>query len=126
MTTEKTNDLRVVRIDPLDPPNVIKQEYPITTKAAATVVEGRRQFRDALAGKDKRLAVILGPCSMHEPRAAMEYAEKLKKLNDEVKETLFLIMRVYFEKPRTTIGWKGLINDPHLDGTADINSGLRK
>jgi 3-deoxy-7-phosphoheptulonate synthase len=126
MTTEKTSDLRVIRLDPLDPPNVIKGESPTTPKAAETVVAGRQQLRDALAGKDRRLVVILGPCSIHEPKAAMEYAEKLVKLNAEVKDTLYLIMRVYFEKPRTTVGWKGLINDPHLDGTADINEGLRR
>lgn len=121
----KTSDLRVVRFEPLDPPTKIKAEFPITPKAAATVVAGRQQFRDALAGKDRRLVVITGPCSIHDPKAAMEYAEKLARLRDEVKDAVFVIMRVYFEKPRTTIGWKGLINDPHLDGSADINQGLR-
>jgi len=122
----RTSDLRVVKLEPLDPPSKIKAEFPITPKAAATVVAGRQQFRDALVGKDKRLVVITGPCSIHEPKAAMEYAEKLARLRREVEDTLLIIMRVYFEKPRTTIGWKGLINDPHLDGSADINQGLRQ
>jgi phospho-2-dehydro-3-deoxyheptonate aldolase len=92
MTTEKTSDLRVIRLDPLDPPNVIKGESPTTPKVAETVVAGRQQLRDALAGKDRRLVVILGPCSIHEPKAAMEYAEKLVKLNAEVEDTLYLII----------------------------------
>lgn len=125
MTGAKTSDLRVVRLEPLNPPSKIKAEFPITPKAAATVLAGRQEFRDALVGKDKRLVVITGPCSIHDPSAAMEYAEKLARIRQEVADTLILIMRVYFEKPRTTIGWKGLINDPHLDGSADINQGLR-
>jgi 3-deoxy-7-phosphoheptulonate synthase len=119
-------DLRIARFEPLDPPCVIKAEIPATDKSDATVLSGRHQIRDALAGKDRRLAVIVGPCSIHHPDAAMEYAERLARLNEELKGTLLLVMRVYFEKPRTTIGWKGLINDPMLDGTEDINLGLRK
>jgi 3-deoxy-7-phosphoheptulonate synthase len=122
----KTSDVRIVSFEPLDPPETLKRELPLTEKAAENVLMGRDALRRALHGQDSRFVVILGPCSIHDPGAAIEYAQKLKHLNDEVSSTLLLVMRVYFEKPRTTVGWKGLINDPRLDGSGDINLGLRK
>jgi 3-deoxy-7-phosphoheptulonate synthase len=100
-------------------------DLPITRQVATTVLEGRSTVRRILSGDDHRLLVIVGPCSIHDPQAAVEYGRRLMALRQEVADTLYLIMRVYFEKPRTTIGWKGLINDPHLDGTRDMMLGLR-
>ena len=94
-------------------------------RANETVVQGRLTVQRILRGEDPRLLVVIGPCSIHDPEAAMDYARKLAALSAEVSDQLFLVMRVYFEKPRTTIGWKGLINDPHLDGTYDVDTGLR-
>jgi 3-deoxy-7-phosphoheptulonate synthase len=121
----RTDDLRVLSFEPLLPPAELTAELPLTPKAAATVVAGRAELRDTLVGRDKRLVVITGPCSIHDPDAAYEYAEKLAVVRKKVAETVLVVMRVYFEKPRTTVGWKGLINDPHLDGTHDIVHGLR-
>lgn len=127
MKTPKTiSDLRVLKMEPLDPPSRIKGDLPLTDKAAATVLRGRTELREALSGRDKRIVVITGPCSIHDTKAAMEYAEKLTALANDVKDKILLIMRAYFEKPRTTVGWKGLINDPKLDGSEDINLGLRE
>jgi len=120
-----TSDINVIELSPLTPPVAIKREIPITAKATETVVRGRRELREALAGRDRRLVVILGPCSIHDPKAALEYADRLSRLQPEINETLIVVMRVYFEKPRTTVGWKGLINDPNLDGSEDINLGLK-
>ena len=102
-----------------------KKDIPLSDKARATVLEGRETIRNILDGKDHRLFLVIGPCSIHDVKAAKEYAERLKKLSDAVKDTLYLVMRVYFEKPRTTVGWKGLINDPYLDETYRIDEGLR-
>jgi len=126
LSGQRTSDVNVAQLEPIDSPEAIKAEIPLTDKALATVVLGRSQLRDALAGKDRRLVVITGPCSIHDTKAALEYASRLGKLNEQVKDQLLLVMRVYFEKPRTTVGWKGLINDPKLDGSEDINLGLRK
>ena len=101
------------------------QELPLTEKAARTVTETRQQIYDVLDGKDDRLVVIIGPCSIHDVEAAHEYADRLAKLIDELRDDLIIVMRVYFEKPRTTVGWKGLINDPDLDGSFHINKGVR-
>ncbi len=101
-------------------------ELPLSEKAANTITEARQQIYDVLDGKDDRLVVIIGPCSIHDTTAALEYADRLKLLIDELKQDLIIIMRVYFEKPRTTVGWKGLINDPDLDGSFHINKGVRK
>lgn len=106
-------------------PEEIQHEFPASDKALKTVLEGRKTIQDILDGKDPRLFVVIGPCSIHDVKAAMEYAEKLKQLADEVKDRLFLVMRVYFEKPRTTIGWKGLINDPFMDDSFQIEKGLK-
>ena len=105
---------------------MLKQELAINPAAHKTVLSGRDAIEKILLREDKRLLVITGPCSIHDEKAACEYAEKLKKLRDEVSEALFVVMRVYFEKPRTSVGWKGLINDPRLDGTCDTSDGLRK
>lgn len=121
----KTYDLHVVETRPLLNPAFIHGELPITEQAAELVGKTRDRIRDILQGKDRRLLVIVGPCSIHDVDAACEYGEKLAKLRTELEDELEIVMRVYFEKPRTTIGWKGLINDPHLDGSYDINTGLR-
>ncbi|MBA2481283.1 MAG: 3-deoxy-7-phosphoheptulonate synthase [Planctomycetes bacterium] len=121
----KTHDLHVVETRPLLTPATIQSELPITPATADLVAVTRDRVRAILQGRDRRLLVVVGPCSIHDVRAAHEYGSKLKALRDELGERLEIIMRVYFEKPRTTTGWKGLINDPHLDGTYDINTGLR-
>lgn len=115
----------VIEIKALPSPRAIKTKLPITDQAAALVVETREAIRRILHGRDReRLLVIVGPCSIHDPEAAYEYAAKLKPLADAVRDQLLIVMRTYFEKPRTTVGWKGLINDPHLDGTCDIATGM--
>ncbi len=120
-----TDDLRIRAIQEVIPPCRVHEEYPITEAAARTTFETRRQIHDILYGKDDRLLVVIGPCSIHNPDAALEYAGRLKALREELGEDLLLVMRVYFEKPRTTVGWKGLINDPDLDGSFKINKGIR-
>ncbi len=123
---QQTYDLRVGGYRPLVPPKELKTELPVSTASTETVVFGRQGIEDILSGKDKRLLIIAGPCSIHDEAAAIEYAGRLNELRKKVAETLFIVMRVYFEKPRTSVGWKGLINDPNLDGTCDIQEGLRK
>jgi 3-deoxy-7-phosphoheptulonate synthase len=121
----RTKDLRVESIRPLLPPAILLEELPIGETAATTVSRGRQEVACILAGSDDRLVVVVGPCSIHDPAAAMDYARRLRSVADEVAEDLRIVMRVYFEKPRTTVGWKGLINDPRLDGSFSINDGLR-
>src|SRR5262245_17907359 len=121
----QTDDLRIREIKELLPPEHILREFPITENAAETVYETRRSIHRILHGADDRLLVIMGPCSIHDVKAANEYARKLKQERDRLTNDMLVVMRVYFEKPRTTIGWKGLINDPHLDGSFRINEGLR-
>ena len=118
------DNINVVAQEILPTPREVKQALPITDKAKNTVIEGRNTVRSILDHKDPRMFVVVGPCSIHDIAAAHEYAQKLKGLADEVKDTLYLLMRVYFEKPRTTIGWKGLINDPDLDDSFHIEKGL--
>lgn len=120
----ETDNLRIKEIIQVVPASDIHAQYPITEIAARTVFETRQQIHDILHGKDDRLLVIIGPCSIHDPAAALEYASKLLKLKQELADDLLIIMRVYFEKPRTTVGWKGLINDPHLDESFKINEGV--
>jgi 3-deoxy-7-phosphoheptulonate synthase len=122
---EKTSNLHVVDSKRLVSPRQLKQELAGGEAHDATVVAGRRAVRDILAGRDPRMLVVIGPCSIHDTGAAMEYAERLNGLRREVEDKLCLVMRVYFEKPRTTVGWKGLIYDPHLDDSYDIEEGLR-
>lgn len=124
MSGTKLENLNVASQEPLITPEALKQEMPLSGKAAETVEKGRQAIYDIMDGKDHRLFLVVGPCSIHDVEAAREYAARLKKLADEVSDTLLIVMRVYFEKPRTTVGWKGLINDPHLNDTFDIEQGL--
>lgn len=120
-----TEDLRIKDIKEVTSPARLHEELPITDKASETVYRTRQTIQKVLNGSDDRLLVIVGPCSIHDPEAARDYAKKLKLLIDELAGELLIVMRVYFEKPRSTVGWKGLINDPHLDGSFQINEGLR-
>lgn len=122
---ESTDDLRIAQLKPLIPPAILMEELPISEKASHTVAAARNALDAVLAGEDDRLVVVVGPCSIHDPQAALEYATRLKERAAALSDELCVVMRVYFEKPRTTVGWKGLINDPHLDDSFDINSGLR-
>ncbi len=121
----KTDDLRIVEIKEVIAPSELHQELPISEKSSQCVFTARSAVQKILHGEDDRLLVIVGPCSIHDPEAAREYAKRLTKVRDEVAGDLMIIMRVYFEKPRTTVGWKGLINDPNLDDSFEINQGLR-
>ncbi len=120
-----TDDLRIKWTKVVLPPVFLEEELPMTDTASATVFQTRNAVCNVLAGRDKRLIVVVGPCSIHDTKAAREYGARLKEVNAEVSNELILVMRVYFEKPRTTIGWKGLINDPYLDQSFKINDGLR-
>lgn len=115
---------RVVEIEPLPTPAQVLADMPLSEAAQRVVVESRDAIRGVLHGRDDRLLVIVGPCSVHDPRAALDYARRLSALNGELKDELLIVMRVYFEKPRTTVGWKGLINDPDIDGSHNIRKGL--
>ncbi len=119
------DDVRIKAIKELAPPAHVLREFPASPKAAATTFEARTAIHRILFGADDRLLVVIGPCSIHDYAAAMEYARRLKVEAERLKDDLLIVMRVYFEKPRTTVGWKGLINDPHLDGSFAINEGLR-
>jgi len=121
----QTDDLRICGIKQVVPPRALLEAIPISEKAAQTVYEARHQIQRILQGEDDRLLVVVGPCSVHDTGAAMEYAERLCALRREIEGDLLILMRVYFEKPRTTVGWKGLINDPDLDGSFEIDKGLR-
>lgn len=120
-----TQDINVRNLVPLISPRQLKEELPMSEAANRTIVESRQQVVRILAGEDRRMMVVVGPCSIHDPEAGLEYARRLKQLADQVADRLLLVMRIYFEKPRTTLGWKGLINDPHLNDTFDIEAGLR-
>src|SRR5688500_3338412 len=124
-TLGPTRDLRVESFRPLVPPAILLEEIPLTPEATATVRRGRDAICAILDGEDDRLIAVVGPCSIHDPNAALDYARRLRTVADELSGDLCVVMRVYFEKPRTTVGWKGLINDPHLDGSFAINDGLR-
>src|SRR5215213_1748313 len=121
----KTDDVRIKEIKELVPPSHVLREFGITDAAAKTVVEARQQIHRVLHGADDRLVVIGGPCSIHDVKAAKEFAERLVDTRQKLGRELLIVMRVYFEKPRTTVGWKGLINDPNLDGSFHMNEGLR-
>ncbi|MGO1693427.1 MAG: 3-deoxy-7-phosphoheptulonate synthase [Marinobacter sp.] len=124
MSGNKLENLNVASQEALITPETLKQDMPLAGNAAQTVANGRQAIYDIIDGKDHRLFLVVGPCSIHDTEAARDYAARLKKLSDEVSDTLLIVMRVYFEKPRTTVGWKGLINDPHLNDTFDIERGL--
>jgi len=121
-----TDDLRIKWTRVVLPPVFLEEELPITNEASATVFEARKSICKVLEGRDKRLIAVVGPCSIHDTKAAREYAAKLRKVMEAVSKELVVVMRVYFEKPRTTIGWKGLLNDPYLDQSYNINDGLRQ
>ena len=120
-----TSDLHIVETRPLVPPAVLHRDLPLSDRAASTVQQARERIQAILHGRDSRLLVIVGPCSVHDVAAAHEYADFIAEAHQRHRAELEVVMRVYFEKPRTTVGWKGLINDPHLDGSYDINTGLR-
>jgi 3-deoxy-7-phosphoheptulonate synthase len=122
----RTSDLHVVENRPLIPPAAIRNALPLTEQAADLVASTRDAIRAIMRGEDRRLLVVVGPCSIHDVDAAAEYGHRLRRLRDELADSLLVVMRVYFEKPRTTVGWKGLINDPHLNGSYEINEGLRR
>ncbi|HWB05887.1 MAG TPA: 3-deoxy-7-phosphoheptulonate synthase [Verrucomicrobiales bacterium] len=120
-----TSDIRIRSARPLISPAILEDELPLPESGAAVVWAGRRAVADIVTQKDDRLLAIVGPCSVHDPVAALEYAQRLQPVAERLKEDLLVVMRVYFEKPRTVVGWKGLINDPRLDGSFQINTGLR-
>ena len=120
----KTDDVRITDIQPLISPAILIKDYPATPAITQLITETRKAADDIIEGKDDRLLVVVGPCSIHDPEAAVDYAARLREQMSRFKDDLAIIMRVYFEKPRTTVGWKGLINDPFLDGSYDINRGL--
>lgn len=119
------DDTRIEKVDQVLPPIALLEKFPASEEAADLVHETRLHAHNIIHGKDDRLLVVIGPCSIHDPKAALDYAKRLKVLRDEYKDTLEVVMRVYFEKPRTTVGWKGLINDPYLNDTYRLNDGLR-
>ena len=118
-------DLRITGMRPLLPPAILAEEIPVSSKAADLVSDTRHGITDIIEGRDARLVIVVGPCSVHDPEAALDYAHRLKPLADRYADSLLLVLRCYFEKPRTTVGWKGLINDPELDGSFNVNKGLR-
>jgi len=125
-TADSVRDRRIERIEPLVAPNQLLEELPLSEAQAEVVLGGRAQVHGVLDGEDDRLLVVVGPCSVHDVEATLEYASRLAERSASLRDDLLVVMRVYFEKPRTTTGWKGLINDLHLDGSGDVNSGLRK
>ena len=126
MQPSPARDVNVISTEPLISPVGLVNELPLTPDVEATVLEGRRQIQAILRGDDPRFMVITGPCSVHDAEACVEYAQRIKRLQDEIGDRMLIVMRVYFEKPRTTVGWKGMIYDPYLDDTFDIGEGLRR
>ncbi len=124
MTDNRVDNLNIESLSVLITPDDLKNKLPISESAADAVMEGRQVIRNILDRKDHRLFVVIGPCSIHDVDAAIEYGKRLSALAEKVKDTIYIVMRVYFEKPRTTVGWKGLINDPHLNDSFDIEEGL--
>ncbi|KZN15226.1 3-deoxy-7-phosphoheptulonate synthase [Marinomonas sp. TW1] len=125
MSNKRLEDLNIASFDSLVTPSELKQALPVSDIVSNHVAESRDTIKNIMDGKDHRLAIVIGPCSIHDPEAALDYAKRLKLLSEKLDDTLYIIMRAYFEKPRTTVGWKGLINDPNLDGTFDIDKGIR-
>lgn len=123
---QQTDNLNIAALDPMPSPQEVKARVPLSNEAATTVLNGRNALNNILDRKDPRLFVVIGPCSIHDPEAGLDYARRLKKIADEVADTLLVVMRVYFEKPRTSTGWKGYINDPYMDDSFRINEGMEK
>ena len=123
---QRTEDLNVVALDVMPTPDEIKVKLPLTEKAAETVISGRRAVEAILDGRDPRVFVVVGPCSIHDPVAGLDYARRLKKLAEELSGTMVMVMRVYFEKPRTSVGWKGFINDPYMDDSFRVDEGMER
>ena len=121
----QTDDVRINKIKDLLPPIALLERFPASEQAIKSVVSGRTAIHNILNGKDDRLLVVIGPCSIHDPKAAYEYGQRLVTLREKYQDSLEIVMRVYFEKPRTTVGWKGLINDPYMDNSFKLNDGLR-
>lgn len=124
-TQQRLEDVNIIDRDTLVTPRELHAELPVTKTAGETVAAGRQAVRDILDGKDPRILVVVGPCSIHDTEAAIDYAKRLRGLADQVSETLLIVMRVYFEKPRTTVGWKGLVNDPDMNDSFQVEKGLR-
>ena len=122
---DRTNDLRILGIQPLTSPRALKADLPLTEESARTVVESRSVVDAIIGHRDPRMLAVVGPCSIHDPAAAIDYARRLNALRKEIEDRIFVVMRIYFEKPRTRLGWRGMILDPHLDGTYDVQFGLR-
>ncbi|GAB1689194.1 3-deoxy-7-phosphoheptulonate synthase [Krasilnikovia sp. M28-CT-15] len=122
---QRVRDQRIEKVVPLMSPALLHHELPLVAELHDTVLDSRRQVEDIVEGRDQRLLVVVGPCSVHDPDAAREYADRLREQAARLADDLLIVMRVYFEKPRSTVGWKGLINDPALDGTGDVGTGLR-
>jgi len=125
MQKDALNNVHITDEHVLITPDQLKAEFPLSVEQEAQIAQSRQTISDIIAGRDPRLLVVCGPCSIHDPEAAIEYAHRFKALAAEVSDSLYLVMRVYFEKPRTTVGWKGLINDPHMDGSFDVEGGLK-
>jgi 3-deoxy-7-phosphoheptulonate synthase len=123
---QQTENLNVVALDLMPSPDEVKARLPLTERAARTVIQGRRAIESILDGRDRRLFAVVGPCSIHDPVAGCDYARRLAGLAAEVSETIFVVMRVYFEKPRTSLGWKGFINDPHMDDSFRVDEGMER
>lgn len=124
MSNTPLEDLNIASFTSLVTPTKLKQNLPVSDSISQSVTAARETIKNIMDGKDHRLAIVIGPCSIHDPEAALDYARRLKVLAEQVSDSLYIVMRAYFEKPRTTVGWKGLINDPNLDGTFDIEKGL--
>ncbi|HWV57892.1 MAG TPA: 3-deoxy-7-phosphoheptulonate synthase, partial [Longimicrobiales bacterium] len=116
-----TDDVRINGLEEVDAPEILIRAMPVSDEASQLVFNSRAELSDIIHGRDDRLMVVIGPCSIHDPKAALEYAARLKEQAERFRRELAIVMRVYFEKPRTTVGWKGLINDPHLNGSYGIN-----
>ncbi|SUB35650.1 phospho-2-dehydro-3-deoxyheptonate aldolase [Pasteurella multocida] len=121
----ENDDTRIDKIEQVLPPVALLEKFPASDVAVETVRQTRKKAHNIIHRKDDRLLVVMGPCSIHDPVSALEYAKRIKMMREKYQDSLEIIMRVYFEKPRTTVGWKGLINDPHLNGTFELNEGLR-
>ena len=126
MTDKRIENININAEQAILTPNQLKDQYPLNENIIKTIEEGQSTIKNILKGDDKRILVVVGPCSIHDIKAAKEYARRLKKLADQVKDTLYLVMRVYFEKPRTTVGWQGLINDPFLNNSFELEEGLKQ